>query len=62
MTAELLNPSAEELRAWRRAALERVGRTMEDLEARETQSALTPDESNVLTTVRGIDFLLREDQ
>lgn len=61
MTADVLSPSPEELRAWRSAALKRVGSSVEELESREEQSALTSDESNVLATVRSIDFLLDED-
>lgn len=62
MTAEVLHPTKEDLLDWRRAALERVGKTTEQLEEREANSALSTDESNVLTTIRGIDFLLGEDQ
>jgi len=60
MTAEVLNPSPEELREWREAALARVASTREELETRESQAALNTNESNALATVRGIDFLLGE--
>lgn len=58
MSASVIEPSIEELRAWRVRVLARVRQSLEQLEDREAQGALTSEERNVLATVRGIDFLL----
>lgn len=58
MTANVLERTPEELQAWREQVLAAVGATREQLEEAESMLSLSEEESNVLSTVRGIDFLL----
>lgn len=57
MTAEAVSYTEVELDEWREAVLSKVNMTGEELEAREAAGALSEDEANALTTIRGIDFL-----